>query len=242
MGSVSSTFDGRRLLGTFRKGVPGSVAINFTRSGGEHCDNSCPFKAGKCYAKRIEARYPKVAKALAYKEEHRLEYLRALVKPTILRWITSAPWVRFNVSGSLYRLDTLQMQEVEYLMKIAAALNSAGTLYHFPVETEAKAWQVFNMGFRRVRQSLGLMIDLPDTIDRIKSTSFPTSITVAGTKMANHRNAREMAKPSFVVAKQLREQGISAKVCPAVSGKAKCGACTLCAESNQRAIIYPLHM
>ena len=36
-------------------------------------------------------------------------------------------------------------------------------------------------------------------------------------------------------------QAAQKKVCPAVAGNAKCGACTACADKQVQVIVYPMH-
>ena len=44
------------VLGTFSKGTPGSVSINFNESAGPDCDDGCKWKNHGCYAQTVEAR------------------------------------------------------------------------------------------------------------------------------------------------------------------------------------------
>ena len=68
------------LIGTYGKGVAGSATVNFTTSGGRHCDDSCPLKGNECYAIITEKI---VFGSKREMEQHRLDRpVAATVTPT----------------------------------------------------------------------------------------------------------------------------------------------------------------
>ena len=69
------------LIGTYGKGVAGSATVNFTTSGGRHCDDSCPLKGNGCYAITTEAMKPSITINLERKQDNISDYLQALVDP-----------------------------------------------------------------------------------------------------------------------------------------------------------------
>ena len=220
------------LIGSFGKGVQGSITVNFTVSGGRHCDDSCPFKGGVCYAETLQKVKPSINVNLTRKESNFSGYLAQLTREKALIKLTDAPWVRFAAFGSIPAPELWTNNDRENLRKIARAVSHGR--YHFPVETVAKAQALESLGFYNVRVSQG-------QANHALSIGFPVSMSVQGSKMARGKNKREYSKPSFELAKQMRSKGVNAKVCPAIAGSAKCGQCTLCGDNNVAVVIYPTH-
>ena len=89
------------------------------------------------------------------------------------------------------------------------------------------------------RVSMGECSDkaLSDGID----TGYPLSVVVKGEKLARGKYKRKHSDKAVQLVKDLHSRGVSAKVCPAIAGKAKCGSCTACADSGVQVIVYPKH-
>lgn len=221
------------VLGTYSKGIKGSVTANFTVSGGKHCDNSCALKAGDCYAKQTEKMKPPITVNLEKKEKDFSGYLATLATDKGLEKIRKAPWIRFAAFGSVPAPSSWTNEDRANWSKIADAAEENGR-YHFPIETVEKARALKALGFSRVRVSDGASVEA-------RLSGFPVSIVVQGAKRAIGKNKRMHAAPAFEKAKQYRANGVNAKVCPAIAGSAKCGSCTICADNSVAIVIYPMH-
>ena len=225
------------ILGGFSKAVPGAVSINFSVSGGAHCDDSCTLKSSICYAIGQTARKPSIRVNGQRHEDNPEAFVAALTEPQHLKRLCSAPWVRFSAFGAFFRPSTITPRIESGMRQLAAALTAAGRMHltHFPTETLAKARILRDYGFRP-RVSCGT----DDTrLPAVLAEGFTASLVVMGNKRAQGRNKRAHCAPAFEKARELRAQGVDAKVCPAIAGNAKCGDCTLCATVP--VIIYPGH-
>lgn len=223
------------LIGSYGKGVVGSATVNFTTSGGKHCDDSCPLKGNGCYAIATEAMKPSITINLERKEENVSDYLQALATPKAIAKLQAAPWVRFAAFGSIPAPSELTLGDFANLRTIAASLDH--TRVHFPTETLAKADMLKVAGFMpRVSVATNLKA-LPQVI----KAGHVASCAVKGDKLARGKNKRAHSAQAVTFMRELKEQGISAKVCPAVAGNAKCGACTACADKSVQVIVYPMH-
>jgi hypothetical protein len=221
------------VIGTYGKGIAGSVTINFTVSGGKHCDDSCRLKGAGCYAEQTGKVKPSITVNLEKKEANFSAYLSTLATPKGLEKIRNAPWIRFAAFGSVPAPSSWTDDDRANLAKIAKAAEANGR-YHFPIETVEKARALKAVGFSRVRVSDGASVEA-------RLNGFPVSVVVQGAKRAIGKNKRAHAAPAFERAKEYRANGVNAKVCPAIVGSAKCGSCTLCADNNVAIVIYPMH-
>ena len=225
------------VLGTFSKGTPGAVAVNFSISGGVHCDSSCTLKRTICYAVTQTARKPSIRVNGERHETHPESFVEALTEPQHLERLTTAPWVRFSAFGAFFRPDTITPRIADGMRRLAAALAAAGRMHvvHFPTETLAKARILRDYGFNP-RVSCGTD---HARLAPVLAEGFTASLVVIGAKRAIGKHKRAHSAPAFAKARELRAQGIDAKVCPAIAGNAKCGDCTLCATVP--VVIYPGH-
>ena len=221
------------VIGTYGKGIAGSATINFTVSGGKHCDDSCPLKGNGCYAEQTGKVKPSITVNLERKEANFSDFIAAVASDKGIAKIENAPWVRFAAFGSIPAPTTWTEKDRENMRKIAQAAESHGR-YHFPIETVEKARALHEVGFTRVRVSDGASVEA-------RLNGFPVSIVVTGEKRAVGKNKRQHAAPAFAKAKAYRKNGVNAKVCPAITGSAKCGECTMCANNDVDIVIYPMH-
>lgn len=224
------------LVGSFGKGVKGSATVNFTVSGGDHCDDSCSLKGNGCYAVTTEAVKPSITVNLEKKQAALGDYLSALGQPKVVKRLQQAPWIRFAAFGSVKAPHLWTLDEQLKARQLAAQLPHE--TQHFPTETKAKYDHLTSMGFNP-RLSLGETTGQQVALE--VSSGRKVSVVVEGPKLARGKNKRVHSGPAFDMQKELLAQGIKAKVCPAVSGNAKCGDCTMCAQKDTKVIIYPKH-
>ena len=223
------------LIGSYGKGIAGSATVNFTTSGGRHCDDSCPLKAKGCYAITTEAMKPSITINLERKQESISDYLEALVTPKALAKLNVAPWVRFAAFGSIPAPHELTLQDFRHLRTIGASLDH--TKVHFPTETLAKADMLKVAGFTP-RVSVATNVH---QLASVLEAGHVASCAVRGDKLARGKNKRAHSAQAITFMRELKSQGINAKVCPAVAGNAKCGDCTACADKLVQVIVYPMH-
>ena len=221
------------LIGTYGKGITGSTTVNFTHSGGQHCDDSCPLKGNVCYAEHTAKLKPSIAKNLEKKESDFSGYLKALTTEKALAKLAGSSWTRFAAFGSIPAPSTWTIQDRMALRLIAAAVSHGN--YHFPIETVEKAEALKALGFKNMRVSIG-------EANEAIAKGFPVSVSFDCGKRAVGKNKRKIAQPAFDYAKTVKATtGLNAKVCPAIPGNAKCGQCTMCADNNVDMVIYPVH-
>ncbi len=234
------------VLGSFGKGIRGSVALNFGRSGGKHCDPGCshhPDTADPdslCYAYKLETRADrenlrrKLDRHDAADPEHIVTLARAELRPLYLR--KAIPWLRISAFGPVPATPP------EGLRALLAEAVDHGVPVHFPIESSDKA--------RTYREYLsGVPITVRESVHTLrewKRTPGPVSF-VAGT-MKGHKPRERVALAKRIAGIRQRHTGRPCKVCPSVaamhlrtgSDRAKCGACTLC-DDPRVDIIYPAH-
>jgi hypothetical protein len=242
--------DIKRVLGlvggSFSKAIPGSIAVNFTQSGGSYCDNSCLAKQLKiCYAMPIEATKSTVRKGLQMKEAN-LEYLFKVLgnhAPTIKR-IVSAPWIRFSAFGAFPDPSMLSETAIANFKKFATQLKPKieQGVVHFPTETLSKYNFLKSLGFKP-RLSFQRNVDA--------AISFPglSSIMVREEKRFTGNLIDRRPVHSLEVLRRISQSGKRGKICPSiVNKKIKCGTdpkkdirgCIACG-SDVDIIIYPEH-
>jgi len=225
------------IFGSFGKGVKGSLSINFSESGGLWCAASCVFKGRGCYAENLEKRQLSIAENGRRHRENFALFLRAVAASIGAK--ASAPWTRFSVFGTIAPPDVWSLDDHNELARIAEQLDH--TRVHFPVETVEKA---------RALRRLGFYPRVSDGESAAALThGFPVSlgcnnldgITITG-RMSRERR-QQVTAPARAMAAGFRAAGISAKVCPAIVGNAKCGACRLCnGVDGPQVVIYPRHV
>ncbi|NJL70279.1 MAG: hypothetical protein HC888_01110 [Candidatus Competibacteraceae bacterium] len=217
------------LVGTFGKGVEGSNTINFGPSGSEQCSDECPLKGRECYAEVTEKRKPSISVNLRKKAANPEAYAKELADNA--HKLIHSPWIRFNAFGSIPMVASWDW--FQNMKRVAAALPLDRV--HFPVETLVKAATVKAMGFTpRVSAATdeGRMYN-------ILNNGHVASLVVDCGKRCLSKNKRTIAQPAFEKAHELNARGIKTRVCPAITGSAKCGACKLCADAAVKVVIYP---
>ena len=223
------------LIGSYGKGIAGSVTVNFTVSGGRHCSDTCPLKGNGCYAITTEAMKPSITINLERKQESIGAYVHELTAPKSLAKLANAPWVRFAAFGSIPDPEDMDIQTRAGLEVLGSFLDHSKV--HFPTETLSKADLLKASGFMpRVSVASNT-----DNLPKVLGAGHVASCTVQGDKLARGKNKRAHSAKAITFVRDLHAQGINAKVCPAVAGNAKCGQCTACADPKVQVIVYPMH-
>lgn len=219
------------LVGTFSKGVPGANTINFAPSGSVNCSNECELKGTVCYAEAVEKLKGSITVNLIRKAADPEGFAQELADNA--HKLADAPWIRFSAFGSI---PTVVSRDWFQNMKRVAAHLPMDRV-HFPVETLFKAATVKALGFMPRVSATTSEAKLRD----ILTNAHVASLVVDCGKRVRGRNKRKTAQPAFDTARELNAEGIKTKVCPAITGSAKCGQCRLCADPTVKVIIYPLH-
>lgn len=194
------------------------------------CDPNCSVKE-QCYAKRLTKLRPNVRKNWESREKDPEAHAENLLAWSFM--LTHAPWVRFSVGGSTPPNPSDRW--LSAMKKVADNLDHSKV--HFPVETISKADTLKGIGFFP-RVSLGFE---HDKIESTMKAGFPVTV-VTGTTRLIWKNRDRLAKEAHAKARELASKyQTTAKVCPAVIGKAKCGQCKLCARQDVGIVVYPLH-
>ena len=229
-------------LGEFSKGVEGSVALNWSESGGSYCSVKCEaLKRNVCYAVHVEKMKPSVQKSGERKREMGFASLCRAYRLLILRRLAKGkaiPWLRISTFGSVPNRP-LTSEEVLAFVDLMRAV-PAETPVHFPVESKAKAER-----FRALAHAHGLTYVVrescqsDDSMIRSNDAGLPSSrIVYAGT------TKRERLENATRLAKSLK----NARVCPAIASTInrrpnpiKCGQCNFCSRADITTVLYPQH-
>lgn len=236
----------KSCFGSFSKGVKGSLSLNFSKSGGRHCDPSCPLLGVVCYAQSVEKLYRNVADQLQARESAGgfTKLLQSATSPDNLAKLETAPWFRFSVLGSIPAPNTWTRAQRQMLKTLAD--HTPTNLTHFPVETIAKAKALANLGFNpRVSHGAhvpALKAGIPASISlqMTRKNGSPVRVTHTNKKKLAHQAHAKLREMVANLEKPLKRK-ITAKVCPAIIGNAKCGKCTMCGNSEVDLIAYPIH-
>lgn len=242
------------IIGTFSKGIDGSISVNFGLSGGKYCDTDCAMhpknrqKSG-CYAARAEIRPDR--QQLADKLRRHENMPPVLVAARALLELQTAigrglrvPWLRLSTNGPLPPPELADSLFRYWLRELVAYAVREGIPVHVPVESYAKA--------RFYRSIIGDLVVVRETAQnplRFVRARGAVSV-VAGSDDQSRAERIDVARQ---LARRRRNSGRKVIVCPAITNsfaarsgrlpanpRAKCGACTACAEPNVD-IVYPLH-
>tara|TARA_R110000796_G_scaffold251769_1_gene383947 strand:+ start:11891 stop:12616 length:726 start_codon:yes stop_codon:yes gene_type:complete len=226
-------------LGTFSKAVDGSIALNFSESGGTNCSTKCEaLKKGVCYAIHTEKMKPSIQVSGQRKRELGFVQLCNAYKAKIETLVSKGveiPWIRFSTFGSVPN-RRLSLAEMLAFAEMVRAFPQ-GVPVHFPVETSHKAER-----FRAIAVAFQLDIVVRESCQsdkRMHDSTGPCSRIVFG-------GATKKERLDVAVGMAKRIDG--ARVCPAIASTilrrpkpVKCGQCTLCSRSDVRVILYPMH-
>lgn len=214
-------------FGTFSKGVTGAIALNFAPSGGAFCSDSCPHKAGDCYAIRLEKVRPTIAASGLRKQSDHVGHLAYLayadwVNPTV-------PWIRFSAFGSV---PPNPEENADLWRTLASKLDPVRDRVHFPVETAEKYINYQSLGF-----SPRLSLQTDSVVSAV--TAVEDGLRVSMVPRGETKKAAISA--AEVKAADIRSAGKTAVVCPAITKGSKCGACKACASFDVDVVLYPEH-
>lgn len=248
-------------LGTFSKGVPGSLTINFGLSGGIHCDASCAHHPDSttigadrsCYAVTVENRHDRTQ--LKGKLARHENLSPSIVLGRCLNELKTAidkgyrvPWLRISTNGSLPQPGNVSAILKAQLVSLARLCRNNGIPLHIPVETHDKAvfYRAIFGKLATVRESLQVESDQTIVDGAVSFTAGADIQSGRAIRLRRIEAAREAAR------RRRKATGRKTIVCPAVVGSfihrhdkerkasLKCGSCTACANPEMD-IVYPLH-
>jgi hypothetical protein len=242
MPNVPLTVGGQpAALGSFSKGIKGSVSLNYGRSATDNCDKGCSH-FDDCYAARLERYRSSVMQA----GERRFKTDPADLTDQALKELGKRPdvsWLRFSAFGALPKLGSLSERKrdrfIKSMQSVIDCMRDRGGLVHLPAETARKAnsyrRRLFGVTVRESCQSVRRWLVAPGAVSVCRKPEKPgraNSVALA------HELARRRRKAT----------GRAVIVCPAVlcsfkrikTDKAKCGACKACALPNVD-VVYPHH-
>lgn len=228
-----------KVFGTFSKGVPGALSLNFGQSGGANCETTCRhhpihFAAGgpragedgECYAVKVERRADRAQLASKLERHEQLPAStivgRALVEfgALVLRGVVP-PWVRISTNGAVPgRAAALADRRfVPLLREFLTSCARAGSPVHFPVESAEKAefYRETVGDIVTVRESIQTPNMCPATIAEHPIPAGACSFT-AGEEVAPgpNKRARILEAAAAAAASWAKRTGRRTIVCPAV--------------------------
>ena len=208
---------------------------------------SLPFSrlADRIYAARLERVYkntvePKLRRHAAMGPLALLQRAAAEVEPRPYRW------ARFSVDGSLPARRQVSNREwrhfVPALRSLVSRLSALGARWHIPVESAGKA-----RTYRKALEGLGVVVrrssqakSVAQLLESADHRSWVVAEKIHRGRVTEEEKARNTAA-AFAAARQARDAGQSAIVCPAIASNSKCGQCTGCADKNVDVVFYPFH-
>lgn len=223
------------VIGSFSKGVYGSVSINFSESGGKNCSNKCKMKGAGCYAETLERVRPVVKRAGM--KRRKVGPVQVANQATLELRLRRTPWVRFSVLGSLPMIAEANKAkgfEVAFKNLIKEAKN-AGAKIHIPAESPEKTqfyqkWVSKACSETIVRESC-------QSERRLIESENPNSFVVGKNGESKEKKLQKARK----VIEKLRKKGKKVVNCPAIVSNSKCGQCTACSNKKVDTIIYLKH-
>lgn len=256
---VALSIGGRPLdpLGTFGKGVTGSVHLSLAPSGGRYCDTGCALHpestsphaapvAARCYAVRVERFRGRLGAKLAAVGAMDPESVASLARGLSAARGHRFPWFRVSAFGGVPSPDA-----VPSLAGLLRDLDAAGTPVHFPTESPGKRDR-----WRDALDGSGVVVRLSIAPGDPAWGTDPLPASTVAVGSGDHLDAARDAAAARRVA-----TGRRCIVCPAVasgilatrrhraaggrgraagSPRAKCGTCRACADPGVD-VVYPLH-
>ena len=260
-----------KVLGTFSKGVEGSLAVNMSSSATAesycdatdctfHQDYSGPVEPGaelspKCYASTHEKRKPSLRKKLANARKLSPSQLIGIALYEIMAMLMAGiliPWVRFSAFGSVPGKaeaikDKLFIPQLRVLLQ---SLLDRGVKVHFPKEGEDADWYREQIGdLVCVRRSFSQR-----PIEEWHSYTQPSSYVVGTLGDGSEQRIRQCREAAR---EHKAKTGRPTAVCPAVlcnmanskrrrEGKepnpgVKCGGTCNLCSDQTYDIVFPLH-
>lgn len=217
-----------------------AIALNFSRSGGSYCDNSCELKkSGACYAMASQRLYRSLHAKLERHEKNGFEW----VLNEALNAIEGNPgdfeelkFFRFSTHGTVPNREFSTAERVA-LTRFGEILRGRGVLIHFPVETVEKYAQILACGIQP-------RLSFQDRINGSLCSPLCSSVTAGVRRQTKLERIGEARK----IAGFARKTGKRAVICPAIVSsfikrerKITCDQCKLCASDKVGMVIYPMH-
>ena len=223
------------VLGTFSKGVEGSISINWSESGGENCSDRCKMKGAGCYAETSEAMRPNIKQSGIKKRKLGPVQLAnmAIVKLRMIR----SPWIRFSVFGSLPMPGQAEKSKgfKKAFQNLILESLKTGAKLHIPAETKAKA-EFYQNWVNEVAPEV-VVRESCQTESGVLASKIPNSFVVG----ENGDKKAEKLESAKKLIDKLRKQGKSVVSCPAIVRNSKCGKCTACSDSRVDTVVYLKH-
>ncbi len=228
------------LFGTFSKGVPGAVALNFSESASAWCSDGCKLKGAGCYAERLEQMRPNVKGAGV--RRRRLGFVQqANAFTAALRCLRSCgvrcPWLRFSAFGAVPKPGQFRKfkgAETAFLALAdeLAEHRAGGAGVHFPVESKGKAdfYQALVGDRFTVRESV-------QSSRAFVSRPGAVSYCVGG---AGESRAAKLERGRELIQQREAATGRRSIFCPAITSDSKCGKCRAC-DSPAVDVVYLRH-
>jgi len=237
------------ILGGFGKATKGAVSLNFGRSGGENCDDSCPYhprstsahasvEAARCYAATCESRVDRQQLA-AKLDRHESTAAAALIDAARVEFAKKAargvvPWFRFSSFGSVPKTVPANFRA------LCLEVIAAGTPIHLPVEESPKV--------SRYLAAVGDIVAVRASVAAAYFNAYDGACSTVIGSMADDSPRERVALAVKAAKARTAASGRKCVVCPAVaathlrtkSKAAKCGNCCACADSSVD-IVYPVH-
>lgn len=232
----------------YSKAVPGAIAINFAPSGSVWCSDSCDLKAipdgasvAPCYSQDSERFRKQIKAGLQRKMDNLPLWLEFLTSGFAREVYAITPWIRFCSHGPLPMVGDLSADERAAFVRLGEMLLPHVHKIHVPIEerSKAEAYRALmgitpRLSLQRHKAQSARMIATHTDI-----AGMPVSVVVdanakKGKLEANIKQARKLQQDLLAIGKK-------AKVCPSITGSAKCGPCKLCAAHGPEVIIYPRH-
>lgn len=219
---------------------PNAIALNFSRSGGSFCDDSCTLKkSGICYAIAGQRLYSSLYAKLERHEGNGFGW----VINEALHAIEENPgdfeglkFLRFSTHGTVPNRE-FSTEERVALTRLGDLLKGNNVLMHFPVETRGKYSEVLACGIQP-------RLSYQDRINGSLCSPLCSSVTAGVRRQAK---LERIGKAKKIVG-FAREAGKRAVICPAIVSsfrkrerKITCDQCKLCATDKVGMVIYPMH-
>lgn len=217
-----------------------AIALNFSRSGGDYCDDSCVHKReGTCYAISSQRLYKSLLSKLERHEKNGFGWVLQKAIEAIEgnpKDFEGLKFFRFCTHGSTpNRIFTTP--EKRAMLHLGNLLNKMGVMVHFPVETREKYNSILACGIQP-------RLSYQGRVENAKRSTEAVSVSVG----SMGEKPIERLNKAMLLNIRLNSIGKTAEICPAIAGKiagadgrATCDRCGLCARPEPRVVIYPQH-
>lgn len=228
----------------FSKAVRRSFGLSFGPSADNgDCDPCRLWEC--CYASRLERIYHDLNRKL---KRHAIRGPTWVVNRA-LEQIPAEPidWARLSVNGPLPRRSSIPRRRwrvfVDRLRLLITTAQNLGAKWHIPVESMAKA-----RTYRAALAGLGVIVRRTSQARSVRELMRSTDLrswTVSDGPIHAGGISKEALEANiskaYHAADQIRANGETCVVCPAICSDSLCGQCTACADERVRVVLYPFH-